>query len=250
MCHSTKVHKLVYCHPYACCYIHPSSLWLRYFKTHHPRWNAHRYPCACGLSTIMFIGLSYINQHFLHHCLEWILDLFFGSCVKKCQQLATSPLNNLRPVNEAQTTYPHWVLPRRPTLFGGLVHIEENLWQVKSFRPNSRRPLWARSVQSLRDLVANKPTSGAGWIRFFGAVHLWGHYDRWEWALESSGAGGAGDAGRGGWNGAVETTSDFRWGKPESLYLCNSPGISSYRVQISPQQVNHNRTSRHTNIST
>jgi hypothetical protein len=22
----------------------------------------------------------------LHHCLEWFLDLFFGSCVKKCQQ--------------------------------------------------------------------------------------------------------------------------------------------------------------------
>jgi hypothetical protein len=32
------------------------------------------------------IGLSYTNQHFLHHCLEWILDIFFGSCVKKCQQ--------------------------------------------------------------------------------------------------------------------------------------------------------------------
>jgi hypothetical protein len=32
------------------------------------------------------VRLSYTNQHFSHHCLEWILDLFFGSCVKKCQQ--------------------------------------------------------------------------------------------------------------------------------------------------------------------
>jgi hypothetical protein len=46
------------------------------------------------------------------------------------------------------------------------------------------------------------------------------------------------------------TTPDFRWGKPESLYPCDSPGISSYRVQISSQQINHNRTSHHTNIST
>jgi hypothetical protein len=28
------------------------------------------------------VGLC-TNQHFLRHCLEWILDLFFGSCVKK-----------------------------------------------------------------------------------------------------------------------------------------------------------------------
>jgi hypothetical protein len=33
MCHSIKVHKVVYCHPYVCCYIHPSSLWIRYFIT-------------------------------------------------------------------------------------------------------------------------------------------------------------------------------------------------------------------------
>jgi hypothetical protein len=36
----------------------------------------------------IFVGL-YTNQHFLRHCLEWILDLFFGSCVKKCQQTRT-----------------------------------------------------------------------------------------------------------------------------------------------------------------
>jgi hypothetical protein len=42
----------------------------------------------------------------------------------------------------------------------------------------------------------------------------------------------------------------FRRGKPESLYLYDSPGISGYRVQISSQKVNHNRTSHHTNIST
>jgi hypothetical protein len=33
------------------------------------------------------VGL-YTNKHFLRHCLEWILDLFFGSRVKKCQQSA------------------------------------------------------------------------------------------------------------------------------------------------------------------
>jgi hypothetical protein len=32
------------------------------------------------------VGLSYTNQHFLRRCLKWILDLFFESCVKKCQQ--------------------------------------------------------------------------------------------------------------------------------------------------------------------
>jgi hypothetical protein len=37
------------------------------------------------------IGLSYTNQHFLRHCLEWILDLFFGSCVKKCQHPSVEP---------------------------------------------------------------------------------------------------------------------------------------------------------------
>jgi hypothetical protein len=37
------------------------------------------------------VGL-YTNQHFLRHCLEWILDLFFGSCVKKCQQAFLVPL--------------------------------------------------------------------------------------------------------------------------------------------------------------
>jgi hypothetical protein len=31
------------------------------------------------------VGL-YTNQHFLRHCLEWFLDLFIESCVKKCQQ--------------------------------------------------------------------------------------------------------------------------------------------------------------------
>jgi hypothetical protein len=30
------------------------------------------------------VGL-YTNQHFSCHCLEWILDLLFGSCIKKCQ---------------------------------------------------------------------------------------------------------------------------------------------------------------------
>jgi hypothetical protein len=46
------------------------------------------------------------------------------------------------------------------------------------------------------------------------------------------------------------TTPDFRWGKPESLYLCDSPGISGYRVQISSHKVNHIRTSHHTNNGT
>jgi hypothetical protein len=32
----------------------PFSLWIRYLKPS-PRWNAHRYPCACGLSTIIFL---------------------------------------------------------------------------------------------------------------------------------------------------------------------------------------------------
>jgi hypothetical protein len=37
------------------------------------------------------VGL-YTNQHFFRHCLEWILDLFFGSCIKKCQQALTIAL--------------------------------------------------------------------------------------------------------------------------------------------------------------
>jgi hypothetical protein len=29
-------HKVIYYHLYVCCYIHSSSLWIQYFKTHHP----------------------------------------------------------------------------------------------------------------------------------------------------------------------------------------------------------------------
>jgi hypothetical protein len=39
----------------------------------------------------IFVGL-YTNQYFLRHCLEWFLDPFFGSCVKKCQQAFLAPL--------------------------------------------------------------------------------------------------------------------------------------------------------------
>jgi hypothetical protein len=86
MCHSIIVHKVMYCHPYVCCYIHPSSLWIRYFKNPSPRVKCS--PVSVCLRIIyhnISVGL-YTNQHFLRHCLEWFLDLFFGSCVKKCQQ--------------------------------------------------------------------------------------------------------------------------------------------------------------------
>jgi hypothetical protein len=41
--------------------------------------------CALGIIYHnFFVGLC-TNQHFLQHCLKWILDLFFGSYIKKCQ---------------------------------------------------------------------------------------------------------------------------------------------------------------------
>jgi hypothetical protein len=86
MWHSIKVHKVIYSHPYVCGYIHPSSLWIRYFKNPSPRVKCS--PVSVRLWIIyhdIFLGL-YTNQHFLRRCLEWFLDLFFGSCVKKCQQ--------------------------------------------------------------------------------------------------------------------------------------------------------------------
>jgi hypothetical protein len=97
MCHSIKVHKVVYCHPYVCCYIHPSSLWIRYLK---PSPLVKCSPVSVHLRIIyrnISVGLSYTNQHFFRHCLEWILDLFFGSCVKECQQPPSSDAANVDP---------------------------------------------------------------------------------------------------------------------------------------------------------